>query len=44
MPLYRVDEADVIMGEGFGGRGLPVAAAVGVCCAEVGYEGGLNGP
>lgn len=40
--FHFVDEAEVIIGDGLGGWGLP-ALVVGVCCAEAGYDGGAKG-
>ena len=39
MFFHFVDDVEVIIGDGLGGLGLPVLA-IGVCCADDGYDGG----
>lgn len=39
MFFHLVEDAEVIIGEGLGGRCLP-ELAIGVCCVDDGYDGG----
>ena len=40
--FHLVEDAEVIIGDGLGGWGLP-ELVIGVCCAEAGYDGGAKG-
>ena len=40
--FHLVEDAEVMIGDGLGGWGLP-ELVIGVFCAEAGYDGGAKG-